>query len=92
MARFSRGDEVEFVVTGAQHYGVLIETLAGEKGWIEEEYLSATKLSPEEWPQAGERMHGLMLGYANDGRIRVCMREVDGHPSPERWPRADPEA
>lgn len=90
VARLSRGDEVDFVVTGAQHYGVLIETTAGEKGWIEEEYLSATRLPREDWPQAGERLRGLVLGYAKDGRIRVCMREVDGRPSPERWPREDP--
>ena len=38
-ARLSRGDEVEFVVTGARHYGVLIETVTGERGWIEGEYL-----------------------------------------------------
>jgi len=91
MPRLSRGEEVEFVVTGAQHYGVLIETAAGEKGWVEEEYLSAIKLARDQWPQVGERLRGLVLGYANDGRIRVCMREVDGHASPESWPRADPE-
>lgn len=90
MARLSRGDEVEFVVTGAQHYGVLIETRAGEKGWVEEEYLSATKLARGDWPQVGERLRGLVLGYTDDGRIRVCMREVDGRPSPQRWPRTNP--
>ena len=89
MTRLSRGDEVEFAVIGAQHYGVLIETTAGEKGWVEEEYLSATKLARQDWPQVGEQLRGLVLGYTSDGRIRVCMREVDGHPSPERWPRAD---
>jgi predicted RNA-binding protein with RPS1 domain len=91
MTRLSRGDEVEFVVTGAQHYGLLIETVAGEKGWIEADHLSANKLAREDWPQAGERLRGLVLGYANGGRIRVCMREVDGRPSPESWPRADPQ-
>jgi predicted RNA-binding protein with RPS1 domain len=90
MLRLTRGDEVEFIVTGAQHYGVLIETIFGEKGWVEGEYLSATELAQEDWPQVGERLRGVVLGYANDGRIRVSMREVDGHPSPEHWPRADP--
>jgi len=89
LAQFSRGDEVEFVVTGAMHYGVLIETIGGEKGWVEAEYLGAPKVPPEDWPVAGERLRGLVLGYEEGGagRIRVAMRAVDGRPAPEAWPR-----
>lgn len=84
--RLQRGEEVGFQVTGAQHYGVLIETEAGERGWIEEEYLSRTKLTREDWPPVGTRLRGLVLGYTADDRIRVCLREVDGQPSPDSWP------
>lgn len=74
------------MVTGAQHYGVLIETDSGERGWIEAEYLSDARIRPEEWPAAGTSLRGLVLGYTADGRIRVCLRAVDGHQSPDRWP------
>ena len=81
-----RGQEVDFVVTGTQHYGVLIQTDSGERGWIEAEYISDAALRQEEWPTAGTSLRGLVLGYTADGRIRVCLREVDGRPSPDRWP------
>lgn len=83
-----RGQEVGFVVTGAAHYGVLIETDSAERGWIEAEYISDARLTQAEWPEAGTSLRGLVLGYTADGRIRVCLREVDGHPSPDRWPPA----
>jgi len=86
MAKRARGQEVGFVVMGVQHYGVLIQTDSGERGWIEAEYLSDAKLSQGEWPEAGTSLRGLVLGYTADGRIRVCLREVDGRPSPDRWP------
>ncbi len=89
MSGYERGDEIQVMVTGAQPYGLLIEANEGEKGWIETEYLSDTKLEPRDWPPVGTRLRGLVLGYTRDGRIRVCMREVDGRPSPERWPPAD---
>ena len=84
--RYMRGQEVGFVVTGAQHYGVLIETDSGERGWIEAEYISDARLRQEEWPAPGTSLRGLVLGYTADGRIRVCLREVDGRESPDSWP------
>jgi hypothetical protein len=89
MERLRRGDEVSFTVTGAQHYGVLIATESGERGWIEDEYLSDETLSGAEWPQVGVTLRGLVLGYTLDGRIRVALRAVDGRPSPDRWPKND---
>jgi hypothetical protein len=86
VAEHARGDEVLFTVTGAQHYGILIQTDSGERGWVEEEYLSDRKLRREEWPPVGVSLRGLVLGYARDGRIRVCLRDVDGRTSPDRWP------
>jgi len=53
IVRRVRGEEVNFEVTGDQHYGVLIMTESGERGWVEEEYLSDTKLKREEWPRVG---------------------------------------
>jgi hypothetical protein len=89
LTQLNRGDEVEFIVTGARHYGVLVETIGGEKGWIEAEYLSVSNVPSEAWPSVGTRMRGLVLGYTKEGegRIRIAMRAVDGRPAPETWPR-----
>jgi predicted RNA-binding protein with RPS1 domain len=89
MTTYDRGDEIDVVVTGTQHYGVLVETNDGEKGWIESEYLSGLVLEPRDWPPVGTVLRGLVLGRTRDGRIRVCLREVDGHSSPQSWPPAD---
>jgi predicted RNA-binding protein with RPS1 domain len=86
MAMHSRGDQVTFTVTGAQPYGVLIQTEQGERGWIEREYLSEAVLHQDQWPPVGTSLRGLVLGYTSDGRIRLCLREVDGRASPDRWP------
>jgi hypothetical protein len=89
MTTYERGDEIDVVVTGAQHYGVLVATYEGEKGWIESEYLSDRPLEPKDWPPLGTRLRGLVLGHTSDGRIRVCLREVDGRRSPQLWPPAN---
>ena len=81
-----RGSEVDFQVIGAQHYGVLVVTDSGDRGWIESEYLSASPITPQEWPPVGTRLRGLVLGVTPDGRVRICLRPVDGRPSPSRWP------
>lgn len=81
-----RGAVVQFTVSGHQHYGVLVTTDEGERGWIEAEYLSKDQLSQAQWPAIGTRLRGLVLGYTADGRVRVCMREVDGQASPDQWP------
>ena len=86
MGTHARGDEVQVSVTGFQHYGVLVETDAGEAGWIEAEYLSNQMLTQDDWPGVGTSLRGLVLGYTADDRIRVCLREVDGRPSPDTWP------
>jgi hypothetical protein len=86
MGRYSRGNSVRFTVTGTQHYGVLIRTDSGECGWIEAEYISESVLHPDEWPPVGTSLQGLVLGYTSDGRVRVCLREVDGRASPDGWP------
>ena len=86
VARHARGDEARFTVTGAAHYGVLIQTDSGERGWIEDEYLNDRMLRREEWPPIGVSLRGLVMGYDSHGRIRVCLRAVDGRTSPDHWP------
>jgi len=86
-----RGDEIEFEVAGAQHYGVLIRTNSGAPGWIEADHLSDSVVRREAWPPAGTRLRGLVLGVTRDGRIRVSLRPVDHHPSPGVWPPNDPQ-
>jgi hypothetical protein len=89
MGWLMRGDEVEFIVTGAQPYGILVETVDGERGWVEDDAIAEGPVLPRsDWPQPGERLRGLVLGYTRDGRIRACLRAVDGHASPDSWPRA----
>ncbi len=83
---FARGEEVNFTVTGAQHYGVLIRTDSGERGWIESDYVSDVRPGRDEWPGVGTALRGLVLGYTKDGRIRIALRHVDGRQSPDRWP------
>jgi hypothetical protein len=84
--RRSRGEQVRFEVTGWQHYGVLVRTEDDEVGWVEAEYISDLPLEQSDWPPAGTTLNGLVLGYTQDGRVRVCLRTVDGRPSPDHWP------
>jgi hypothetical protein len=86
------GRRIAFVVTGAQHYGVLIRTDSGERGWVEAEYISETMLPRQDWPPVGTHLRGLVLGHAGDCRIRVCLRDVDGRPSPDLWPPVRPDS
>jgi hypothetical protein len=88
MRACARGEEVTFTVTGHQHYGLIIRTDSDEPGWVEGEYISDLSLRPDQWPPAGTMLRGLVLGYTlPDGRIRVCMRTMDGVGAPHSWPR-----
>ncbi len=64
-------------MTGYTHYGVLIATDAGERGWIESDYVADGPIRREEWPEVGARVVGVVLGYAQatahmPARIRLA--------------------
>jgi hypothetical protein len=76
-----QGEDVRFEVTGAQPYGMLIRTDAGEHGWIEAEYLNDSSLSRRAWPPTGTRLHGLVLGITDAGRIRSAAAPLTDDPA-----------
>lgn len=59
-------------MTGYAHYGILIATDAGERGWIEGSYVADGPIRREEWPEVGARIVGVVLGYTSSGRIRLA--------------------
>ena len=67
-----RFEVIRCVVVGSAPYGVLVETSDGEEGWVEAEYLDHGPVDPTRWPFPGTHLDAVVLGYANDGRIRVA--------------------
>jgi hypothetical protein len=67
----SRYDIIECTVIGRTQYGLLVESIAGERGYVETEYINETPLPAGSEPKIGERIYGVVLGYTEDGRLRL---------------------
>ncbi|WP_409496694.1 hypothetical protein [Amycolatopsis sp. cmx-11-12] len=66
-----RYDLVRCTVVGHVHYGLLIETEDGERGFVDSSYI--TDGIGEPWPAVGQQLRCVVLGYARRGnRIRVA--------------------
>ncbi|MGW6448601.1 hypothetical protein [Lentzea sp. NPDC055074] len=88
----SRYDIVHCLVTGRVRYGLLIESEDGERGFVDSSYI--TDQPGEPWPELGQRLRCIVLGYAKDGRLRaaatpLCVEMVASADDPvaavERW-------
>ncbi|RAS68448.1 hypothetical protein C8D87_102513 [Lentzea atacamensis] len=88
----NRYDVVHCLVIGHVQYGLLIESEDGERGFVDSSYV--TDQPGEPWPEVGRRLRCLVLGYANDGRLRaattpLCVEMVAAADDPvaavKRW-------
>jgi hypothetical protein len=68
---------VDCLVTGHQHYGILVRTSGGRPGFIDSIDISDGATDPREWPLVGERITCVVLGETRDGRLRASARESD---------------
>lgn len=88
----SRYDIVHCLVIGHARYGILIESEDSELGFVDSSYI--TDQPGEPWPEVGQRLRCMVLGYAKDGKLRVaatplCVEMVAASDDPaaavERW-------
>lgn len=70
--RVARYEIVKCVVTGRQHYGLLVRTEGGEAGFIDSADIADGGNSKIDWPAIGSRLSCVVLGYTREGRIRVA--------------------
>ncbi|MFD8494902.1 hypothetical protein [Amycolatopsis sp. NPDC059657] len=65
-----RYDVIDCSVVGQAHYGLLIESEDGERGFVDRAHISDDPGEP--WPVVGQRLRCVVLGYTNDGRLRAA--------------------
>lgn len=65
-------------VTSQQDYGVVVETDAGPRGYIDSEFIADVPLSRDEWPAVGTRLRVMVLAGTGDSRrLALSARESD---------------
>jgi len=66
-----RFDPVECVVVGHIHYGLLIESEDGERGFVDRMYIGGAPGTP--WPAVGTVLPCVVIGYTRRfNRLRVA--------------------
>ncbi len=65
-----RYDIVHCTVVRHVHYGLLIESQDGERGFVDSSYISDRPREP--WPEVGQDLRCVVLGYDRDGRLRTA--------------------
>jgi hypothetical protein len=70
----NRYDVIHCSVVGHKHYGLLIESEDGERGFVDG--IDITDKPGEPWPAVGQRLRCVVLGYARDGRLRAAAKPL----------------
>lgn len=68
---------VDCVVVGHQPYGLIVQSGTGVRGFIDRMDISDIPAAEDEWPALGTQVHGVVLGHARDGRLRLSARRMD---------------
>jgi hypothetical protein len=69
-----RYDVVRCSVVGRVHYGLLIESADGERGYVDS--ADITDQPGEPWPEIGQQLPCVVLGYTKEGRLRAAARPL----------------
>jgi hypothetical protein len=69
-----RYDVVRCSVVGHVHYGLLIESADGERGFVDS--ADITDRPGEPWPAIGQQLMCVVLGYTKEGRLRGAARPL----------------
>lgn len=72
MAKHSRYEVVQCLITGHLSYGLAVQTPTGQRGSIDKDVIGDRPLPVEDWPSVGQTISGVVMGYGRDGRLRVC--------------------
>lgn len=75
--RLQRYAVVSGTVVSHPHYGVFLTTDAGDRAFVDSDYVADGDVRRDEWPQPGERVRGMVLGVTRDGRVRLTTRQSD---------------
>lgn len=65
---YRRFDLTGATVAGWAHYGLLIETDDGHRGYVDASYVN-----PPAWPEIGTRVRGVVLGVAPNVGVRLAL-------------------
>lgn len=65
-----RYDIVHCSVVGHAHYGLLVESQDGERGFVDRAHI--TDKPGEPWPATGRQLRCVVLGYTKDNRLRAA--------------------
>lgn len=68
---------VSCTVVDHQRYGLVIQSELGQRGFVDRAEISDGVISVDMWPKVGDQIRGVVLGYTNDGRIRISARPRD---------------
>ena len=68
---------VNCVVVSHQHYGLVVQSDAGRRGFVDRIDIADTATEAAEWPAVGDNIRGVVLGLTQDGRIRLSIRRMD---------------
>jgi len=68
---------VESTVRGHAGYGLVVRSVDGEDGFVDSGHIANGPLATEDWPAVGQRIWGVVLGYARDGRLRLSTAPND---------------
>ena len=63
---------VQCQVTRHASYGLVVQTPAGEIGTIGLDLISNRPLKAEDWPEVGETISAVVMGYNRNGALRLC--------------------
>jgi hypothetical protein len=72
-----RYDVIACRVTAHAPYGLLIESLSGERGYVDDGEISDRPLKAKDWPAVGQVITGTVLAVLRDGRLVVSARSSD---------------
>jgi hypothetical protein len=75
--KISKYDIVEGIITGHAPYGLIIESASGVRGYIDSGDISDRSLEPEDWPEVGQAITGVLISHLRDGRLVVSARPSD---------------
>ncbi|MEV4116054.1 hypothetical protein [Nonomuraea sp. NPDC049695] len=68
---------VDAMVVGHRPYGLIIRSAAGERGFVDRSHIAHIRVEANAWPPVGEQVRGVVLGRAEDGRLRLDIRKMD---------------
>jgi len=75
--RLQKYDAVYATVVSQPPYGLFLATESDDRAFIDADYVADGAVGRDSWPKVGERLRGIVLGVANDGRVRLTGRQSD---------------